>query len=232
MSMSTPAFLIVGTETVGDHLAHRVPVGDDQTVEAPLVTEHILEDECVTGRRDSVVVIERGHESHCPGLDCSLERRQIDVSKLPLGKVCAVVIAPSFGGAIAHEMLDARRHGSGVRHFTLITPHHGFCHPGVQPCILSAAFSHASPTGVAGDVEHRRESPAYALRRGFDRSHPCALLHQSWIERRRKTQGNRENGMETVNDVTGHQKRDPKTGLLHADTLEFIYLDRIHLVEY
>ena len=201
-------FAAVGAIAVGNHLAHRVPVRDNQTVEAPFTAQDVPDHEFVARRGHAVVVVERSHQRQRARLDGRLEGRQVDVAQLVFRQEGAVVVAPALGGAVAHEVLDARRHRGRVPLRALVAAHHGLAHPGVQPGVLAAAFRHAAPAGVAGDVEHRREGPADALRRRLDGGHAGALLHQRRVEGRGEAQRDRENRMETVDHVASNQQGD------------------------
>ena len=218
-------------KTVGDHLAHGVPVGDHQAVEAPLTAEDVLHHEGVAGGRHAVVVVEGGHEGERTGFYRGLERRQVHVPELALGKVGAVVVTAAFGCTVTHKVLDAGRHGRGVRQVALVAAHHGFAHAGVQVGVFAAAFRYPAPTGVAGNVQHGREGPADALRRGLDGRNAGALLHQFRVKGGCQTQRNGEQGVETMNHVPAHQQRNAQAGFLHGQPLVFVNLFRIHLVE-
>ena len=224
-------FAAVGAIAVGNHLAHRVPVGDHQAVKAPLAAQDVAYDELVARRRHAVVVVERGHQRQRARLDGRLEGRQVDVAQLVFRQEGAVVVAPALGGAVTHEVLDAGRHRGRVPLRALVAAHHGLAHPGVQPGVFAAAFRHAAPAGVAGDVEHRREGPADALRRRLDGGHAGALLHQRRVEGRGEAQRDRENRMETVDHVASHQQGDREPRLFHRDALQLIDPGRVHHVE-
>ena len=223
--------LAVGAESVVDHLTHGIPVGNHQAVEAPFAAEDVLHHEGVTRGRHAVVVVEGGHQRHGAGLDGSLERRQIHIAQLALSEVGAVVVTAAFGSAVTHEMLYAGGHGGAVQAGTLVTAHHGFTHPGVQVSVLTAALGNAAPAGIAGNVQHGRERPANTLCRGFQGCHTGALFHQGGVKGGRQSQRNGIDGVETVNDVAAHQQRNVQAGFLYRQTLEFIQLHRVHLVQ-
>ena len=221
----------VFAEPVDNHLAHGVPVGDHQSVKAPFSSKDVLHHKGVARGRNPVIVVEGGHQGHGARFYRGLERRQVSIAQLAFGEEGAVVVTAAFGSAIAYEMLDAGRHGRGIQGMALVTVNHGFRHAGIQVSVLSAALCHASPTRVAGDVQHGRERPADTLRSSLQGGHTGALLHQGGVEGGRQAQGNREYGMEAVNHVTGHKKRNAQTGLLYADSLELVDFHGIHLVQ-
>ena len=223
--------LAVRAEAVGNHFSHGVPVRYNKAVEAPFAAEDVLDHEGVARGRNAVVVIERGHQSHCSGLYSSLEGRQVDVAELTLGKVCAIVVTAAFAGAVTHEMLDAGRHGGGVKLLSLIAADHGFRHAGIKVSVFSAAFCNAAPAGVTSNIQHGREGPPHALCSGLYGCYSGPSLNQTGVKGSCQTQGNGENSVETVNHVTGHKKRNAQTGLFHADALVLVYLDRVHLVQ-
>ena len=223
--------LAVGTEAVGNHLAHRVPVGYHQPVETPFVPEHILQDKSIACGRHAVVVVERSHQCQGAGLDGRFKRRQVDVAQLALRQEGAVVVTATLRRTIAHKMLDAGCQRICIQGLSLIAAYHGLRHAGIQIDILPATLCHAAPTRVAGNVEHGRERPADALPGSLHRGDTGALLHQSRIERRRQAQRNREDRMETVDHVATNQQRNAEAGFFHADALKFIDFDRIHFVQ-
>ena len=65
----------------------------------------------------------------------------------------------------------------------------------------------------------------------LDGGHAGARLHEGGVEGRRQPQRNGENRVEPVDDVPAHEERYPEAGLLHADALELIDLDGVHLVQ-
>ena len=222
----------VDSESVRYHLAHRVPVGNHQTVKAPLAAEHIFEQEFVAGRGHSVVVVERGHKGLSSGLYSRLERRQVDIAQLPFGKEGAVIVTAALGSPVSYEMLDASGNGGRIGSASLISVHHGFGHSGVEVRILAAALGDTAPAGVARYIEHGRESPADTLAAGFDCCHAGPFFNKCGIESGGKAQRYWEDSVEPVNHVACHQQRYSETGLLDADSLELVDLDGIDLIEY
>ena len=197
----------------------------------PLAAEDVLHEEDVARGRDAVIVVEGGHQRERAGLHGRLERREVHIPQLAFRQERAVVVPPAFRGAVAGEMLDAGRHRRGVRQVALIAADHRLGHLGIQPGVLSASFRDAAPARVPRDVQHRREGPSDPLPGRLDGGHAGARLHEGGVEGRRQPQRNGENRVEPVDDVPAHEERNPETGLLHADALELIDLDGVHLVQ-
>ena len=223
--------LAVCAKAVVYHFSHGVPVRDHKAVKAPFAAEDVLYHEGVSGGGNAVVVVEGSHQSHGSGLYRSLEGRQVDVTELALCKVRAVVVASALAGAVSHEMLDTGGHGGGVQLQSLVAAHHGFRHAGVKVSVFSTAFRDAAPAGVARYVQHGREGPPDTLCGCFQGSHPGSCLYQGGVKGGGQSQRDWKYRVETVNHVTGHKKRNTQTGLFHADALEFIDLDGVHLVQ-
>ena len=106
--------LVVGCKAVVNHLAGRVPVGNDDTVKAPLAAKHVAEDEFVARRGHAVVVVERSHERSGSGSLSGLKRREIDVAQVALGDKRRVVVASALCGSVADEVLGAGSDGGRV----------------------------------------------------------------------------------------------------------------------
>ena len=218
---------------MGDHLARRVPVGNDHAVEAPLLAQHIAQQKVVARRGYAVDLVERGHERQRTGIDTRLESGEIGISERTLRDHRRVVVATALDGSVAHEVLDARRHRRGVGQVVaLIAPDHSHAHLRIEVGVFARALGHTAPTRVARDVEHRRECPPHTRGRGLDGRHASALLDQLGVERGRQTQRYGEYGSETVNHVTAYDNGNAQTALLDGRTLHGIDLVGIDAVEY
>ena len=129
-------------------------------------------------------------------------------------------------------MLGAGSHGVRAAEVVgLIAAYHGFAKNRGQVRIFAETFRNAAPSAVAGHVEHWRECPAYAYRRGFVGSHTGAFLHQCGIPGGCLSERNGVDGLETVYNVAGKYQRYAKTGVLDGLALQGVDGFRIHFVE-
>ena len=226
------SILRVGGESVRDHLAGRVPVRYDHSVESPLVAEHLFEQEAVARRGNAVVVVERGHQGHGAVADGLFEGRQVDVAQLPFGQVGRIVVPAALAGSVAHEVLGACGDGGRVvRTFALISSYHGGSHGRGQTGILACRFGDAAPARVARDVEHRREGPADAGGRSLDGCDAGPLFDQCGVERCGLSERNGKDGAESVDHVAGDQKRNAQTTLFDGGPLQGVDVGGIDDVE-
>ena len=127
-------------------------------------------------------------------------------------------------------MLGTSRHGAGIAEVVALEAADrrlGKARAHIR--ILTGAFDDTSPTGIAGKVDHRRERPMNALRRGLIGDGAVALGHKLGIERASACKRNRENGMMTVNDVASEDHGDAETALLHGDMLKAVIMLHIDL---
>ena len=81
-------------------------------------------------------------------------------------------------------------------------------HQLAQQHILARAFHAASPALVAGDVDHRREVPVDARRRGLVSGHPGGALGKVRIEARSLAHRHRKDRAMAVDDVGAEDQRD------------------------
>ena len=72
---------------------------------------------------------------------------------------------------------------------------------GAEERILPCAFDDAAPAGVAGDVDHGRESPVDAHGSRLTGGDGLTSLNRVGIPGRRHRDRHRENGAEPVDDV-------------------------------
>ena len=178
----------------------------------------------IGGRGQSVQVVERAHDTHRSGIQCRLERRQVDVAQLRLGNPSGVIVPSSLGGRVAGKMFDTG--SKAFLHFTiyhlviLVSADDSRSHHRSEVCILAIAFSHASPPRVVRHIHHRRESPADACPISLACRQPCSLLHQRGIPCSALRQRNRIDGIETMYHIARGNKRDTQSGLLDGHTLQ------------
>ena len=146
---------------MSDHLACRIPVGNDHTVPTPLVTEDILEEPLVTCRRDTVDFVERSHKSSGTSLCSSLECREISVAERALRNHCAVVVTSTFCGTVTYKVLDAGSKCCRIAQvISLITLYHCDTHLDIEIRVLTRALCYTAPTWVTGNIKHWRECPS------------------------------------------------------------------------
>ncbi|MNC00097.1 hypothetical protein D3C75_474170 [compost metagenome] len=103
-------FFIIFSRAVRDHLLDRCPVGDDDPVKAPFCTQQVTQQLTVTGCRNAVHDIERGHDHLGSGINCRFIRREIIFTQLPFGQVYSVIIPSAFGSAVSGKVLNACGH--------------------------------------------------------------------------------------------------------------------------
>ena len=80
-------------------------------------------------------------------------------------------------------------------------------------------------------VEHGREGPAYAGRRGFDCGDAGPLLHYLRVEGRRLAERYGEDGVEAVDHVAADQYWYAEAALLHGGLLHDVDFVGVHAVQ-
>ena len=216
----------VGGIAVGDHFAGGIPVGHDHSVKTPFIPQDVFEKPAVAGRRDAVILVEGGHQGHGSGIDGGFEGREINIPQGAFRQAGGIVVPAAFGRTVAHEMLHA-----SCQAFALVATDHGRTHQRVQVWIFTGAFRHPAPPGIAGDVQHRGESPADAGGNGLAGSDPGAFLNEGGIEGCRLADRDREHRPETVDDIPADQDRDTEAGLLDSGPLDGVDFGRVHTIE-
>ena len=90
------------------------------------------------------------------------------------------------------------------------------------PRIFAGTFGDSAPTGVAGDIDHRRVEPVDAESRSLFGSDPSAFSDQFRIPTARDGQRDRKYGFIAVDHVETDQQRNAEPRLLDGDLLRFL----------
>ena len=112
-------------------LEHRNACGPGAlaALKAAMQTRNAGEGILVPGRGNPVEQLERTHHRGRPGIECRLERRQVDVPEGRPTHVCGVVVSPAFGGTVADEVLGTGCHPFGIgKVLSLEAAHPRRCH--------------------------------------------------------------------------------------------------------
>lgn len=207
---------------------HRFRVTDDETLEAPRLSQHLGEQPAVAGGRDAVEVHVGGHDVAGTGLDRRPERREIDVPEFGIGEIDLVVVTTSERRAVAGEMLGAGDHplrcadGAPLEATDL-----GGGNGGSEERILAGAFDHPSPAWVAGDVDHRREGPVDPDGSSLPRRNRLTPLDGRRIPRRSHRDRDREDRPEAVDHVEPEQRGNAEPAALDREPLQPVRLGRV-----
>ena len=225
-------FFVVGGKSMGYHLPGRIPVCHYQSVEAPFITKYIPQNKLVSGRRHSIVIIERSHESSRTCFGRRLKRRQINIAQTAFRNKGRVIVTSSLCCSITDKVLGASGNRSRiVQRIALETFHHSRSHHRRKIGIFAATLGNTSPTGIAGDVNHRSKGPTDTYGRGLDGRYPGSIFCHFRVKRRSLPQRNRKNRFKTVNDIACHQQRNAQTGLFYRHTLQRIDTHRIYFIQ-
>ena len=188
------------------HFAGRSPVRHNKTIESPLVTEYILQNKSIPGRRDSIIIIKWSHKRGCTRFGGSFKRWQINIAQTTFGNKRGIIITSSFGCTVTYKMFRASCNWSrAIQRISLKTFYHSSSHYGSKIRIFTTPFGNTSPARIAGNINHWRKSPPDTYRRSFNSCYPCTVFRYLRIERSRLSQGNRENCFKPVNDITRYQ---------------------------
>ena len=212
----------------GPQLRHCGPVALDEAVEAPLALEDVAQQVVVPAGRLAVERVERAHERVGSGVDCRLERRQVQVSETLLRHVGGVVVASALRLAVGGEVLRA---GDELVRRAVVSPLDSLDarrgHDGVQVRILAGGFGDPPPPGLVRDVDHRGvcllEADSCRLARTIGR----VVRGNPWVEAGAHAERNREDRSEAVDRVEREEQWDLQPRLLDRETLELSDLCRV-----
>ena len=218
---------------VADHLGHRVPVAHDEALEAPLVAQHLAQQEPAARGGNAVDLVERGHHRRDAGVHRGLEGRQVDVAQQALRDPRGVVVAAALRRAVARVVLRAG--GDAVRRAVVVAleaADHRRGQHGREVRVLAEALGDPAPARVARDVHHRRERPVEAGRGRLLGGDGRAVRHQLRVPRRGLGERDREDRAVAVDHVAAHQQRDAEPALLDRDALDLQARGRHDLVQH
>src|SRR5689334_2293817 len=216
-------FFFIRGDAVIDQLAHRRVITDDKPIKLPLVSQNLRERKRIRRRRHTIDRIERTHQRPDTSIDSSLERRQIDLTQRVLGKIYRVVVPTTFRGAIRYEVFCTREDlVCGAVIITLKPTHTRARKRGAEKRIFARAFTDASPTRIACDVDHRREGPTQSHVVRFLCGNRGGAFRECRIPTARLSERNRKDRAITVNHVEAEQHRNLQSRLVHRHTLHLV----------
>ena len=190
---------------MSNHFEDAGVVANDESVEAPLVAEHVGEQPAVAGCGNTVDDVERSHNALRTGFDGSLIGGEIVVIHTPMTHVDRVVVATCFRSSVEGEVFYAGENFVIVFEITLITANHSFSDASAQIRVFAVAFGNTSPTSVVAHVEHRAECPVDAVGATFACCYTCRQFYGFHIPRARKCQRYGEYCLVAVNYVHTEQ---------------------------
>jgi hypothetical protein len=168
----------IGGNTLVDQLADAVPVGNDDTVEAPLVLEHFSQQSTVGVHGHAVDIGEGRHDGGAPGLHRRPERTKVKVAQGVLADLHGLVVAATPDQPVTDEVLGARRDRPGApragiacagnaKGFALEAAHHRRAESTGQHRCLAKGLGDPAPSRLFGDVQHRGERPGDSVNARF-----------------------------------------------------------------
>ena len=92
---------------MGDQLFYSGIIADDKPVECPFAAKDLSQQKRVRCRRDSIQVVEGGHEAADARVLRGLERNKIYLAQGTLAHVDRVVIATRLGSSVGGKMFRA-----------------------------------------------------------------------------------------------------------------------------
>ena len=176
---SVGSILPVAGVAVRDQAMNGKRVADHEAFKAPRLAQYVMQQPAVSARGHVVQIHVGAHHGSRSCVEGRLERRQIQVPHQFFWYVRRVVIAPAIRRPVAGEVLHGGQYPIGRAEFrALETENLRSCHRCTQIWILTCAFHHAAPAGIARDVDHGGEGPLNADRAGIPGSHRlCGLDH-------------------------------------------------------
>lgn len=166
---------ICGVMTIRQH-AQRSAVRDYEAIEAPLLTQYILQKITVRRTRYAVNLVVRCHNGQRSGLYRLTERQQIDLMQLAQSHMHGRRVAPAFRAAVGSEVLQRGQHGIlRVQPFSLQALHCFYTHRRNQERVFAEGLLRPAPARIAHHIQHRRVGRRPALAAGLQRYHPAHL---------------------------------------------------------
>jgi hypothetical protein len=104
----------IGGNALVDQLAHTVPVGNDDTAEAPFVLEHLTQQSTMGVHGHAIDVGEGRHDGGAPRLNRSPEWAKMTVAQSVLADLHGLVVPATPDQTVADEVLRARRDRAGA----------------------------------------------------------------------------------------------------------------------
>src|SRR5262245_23735666 len=145
-----------------DQFTHRFVVADDYPVELPFAAQDLFERERVSRSWNAVEIVKGAHECSDTGIDCSLERREVDFTKCPFRHLRSVVIAPAFRCSIRYPVLGAGDDPAGLAVIvSLKSKHASPRYSRTKIRVFAGAFDDSPPPRISGYIDHGSECPAH-----------------------------------------------------------------------
>ena len=209
------------THAVFHHFVDRAVVGHQKTIEAPLMTQHSVDEPTVAGRGNAVNQIKRRHHRTHTSLDCGLIGREILVVHAHTTHINRVIITASLSCTVEGVMLQTG-HRIVWAIVALNTLYHGLGDATAQERIFACALSYTTPAGIEGNVHHRTVNPVDALRCSLAGGKGSASVDGCGIPTARLREGNRQYSLETMNDVVAKKQGDTQPALFHGYLLQLL----------
>ena len=181
---------------------HGGPVGDHDTVEAPLGVERRLE-QVVLGHRDTVDGVVCAHDRPCASLHGALERQQVELSQGAL--VHPHVDREAVGLGVVRDVV-LRRRGDAVALHPLDV---GRAELAREPRVLAEALEVAAAEGRTVQVDRRAEHDVDALAPGLGCRCGAVAVRERRVPRRGERRARREveRRVALIPDRAAHARR-------------------------
>ncbi len=136
------------------HLSVRVPVADDEAVEAEAVFQHVGQQAPVAVHLHALPAGEGGHHRHHTGLDRNRVALRVDADQLGLADIGVTLVDAATGAAVGQEMLGRGRDMAVLQHWprtrlALEATHHRVSVLPHQAGLLGITLVVATPAQVA-----------------------------------------------------------------------------------
>ncbi len=215
-----------GDSVMSDEQHHGEIVGDDDAVEAELVSQQTGEDRRVACARDPVHGRVRIHDRLQPGVaDGGGERLRVHLAQLARPELHRRVIHPALRECVPEEVLSGRD-DTVVEAALQGTDVRGTDAAG-EVRVLAVGLFDASPTRVARDVEHGRERLARADGDELLPDHVGDLGDERLVPRRgqpdRLREHRRTTGAVTAGRLLVDDDGDTKARLFDGEPLDLVH---------
>ena len=153
-------------------MRNAVVVGNDVTLEAPLLAQHLLKQPFVGVRGDAINLVIRGHDTHDVSLNHrGLEAGQKKLAQDPLGIIGRSDVGSTFRLAVSRKVLGS---GDDVITFnpwsrSLQGFDNCYCHARHKVWILTVCLFRPTPARLARDIKVRSQYLMASARPGFER---------------------------------------------------------------
>jgi hypothetical protein len=101
-----------------------------------------------------------------------------------------------------------------------------------QVGVFTQGLGDPTPARVPGDIDHRSKGPVDTVGGSFGRADRSAAAYELRVPGRGLPEGNREDGLEAVDDVPSDKQRDAKPTFLDGKALQFVDDPQIDLIEH